>query len=332
MIPTCDDKRFLTRVLQIFRKVKNLQRIRIGWNDILWPILFLGGINVALLMTWNIQDPAEWVRAPVEEPTYFLDPEEVASFGSCDSEHFRIYFGTLVSINYVFSLVTLVQAYECRKISTDYAESFWITFSLGCIVQVWTIGLPLLKLLENDPLGVFIVKVVVVFLTTMCPLMMIFVPKIDYAHEARVNVINDHENEAIPHGDHSITSNNSESSPTKDLPFYGRLSGRNLSEPTEGKRNPPAGPKGIRVIQNSNHHVEKVETLQRSLRHAESRNRSLNDRLERLQEKLELYVVTRRPHTDFHDGDRSVNNSILTARSENVVLHPLSRNTNATSS
>jgi hypothetical protein len=315
-------------VTQIFRKVKNMQRIRIGWVDILWPFWTLGGVNIIILITWNIHDPAAWHRIPIEEMTFSGDFEEVATFGTCDSEYFRVYFGMLVAANYLFSVVALVQAYECRKISTDYLESIWISASLGCIVQVWTVGLPLLKLVDNNPRRLFLVKAIVVFLTTMCPLLLIFLPKLGYAREARWNAAQHPDRAAGPLGasgdGHSMASSDSDF--TRERANFAKSSGLGSAMVVgvvspDGKWRHPGGPKGIRIIQTSNpRHVEEVENLQRTLRHAESRHQSLAERLERLQEKLEVYLISRHPHMDFHDSARSGNNFILAARSENVVL------------
>lgn len=274
-----------------------------------------------ILITWNIQDPIVWERAPVEEPANTLGLEEVATYGFCNSENFRVYFGMLVGVNYVFSVVALIQAYECRKISTDYLESLWISASLGCIVQVWSVGLPLLKLLDDDPRAVFFVKVVIAFLTAMCPLMLIFLPKIRYTQEPQRRYLQGNEPAPITYGDHSITSNDSDTSPTKDRSKYGKVAGLSASERMSGKDKDFAGLEGIRIIQMSNRHGEEVDKLQRSLRRAESRHRSLNERLERLQEKFEHHIVSRHPHHEFQDSSRSGNNFILSARSEYVDFH-----------
>ena len=276
---------------------------------------------MVILATWNAHDPVVWERAAVEETSQSRSLEESASFGSCNCDNFRIYFGLVVAVNFGFAVVALVQAYECRKILTDFLESIYISASLGCIVQVWTVGLPLFKLLDGDPRGLFFVKSGVVFLTSVIPLLLIFLPKIGYERDSQGRFQeHGHEPSSTGHqGDHSITSHDSEMSKGRKGKGEGR---NNAPERTEGKsKGIIVSPRGIRIIQTSNRHVEEVEKLQRSLRHAESRNRSLNDRFERLQEKLEHYTVSRDPNHDFNDSNRSKNNFILAARSESVVPH-----------
>lgn len=295
--------------------------------DVLRPFSILGGLNLLVLTTWSIHDPARWELVPVKASEYSKDLDSDTFFGVCNCVNFRFYIGVAVAINYGFSLVALIQAYECRMLSTDYLESIWISASLAGIVQVWTVGLPLLKLLDNDPRGLFYAKIGVAFFTAMLPLLLIFLPKIDYLRECNSNP--DHGKEQVAGtaaGDHSITSRDSEESPTKVR--RNAADGMPEQTTTNGKKGTTnqkliTSPKGIRIIQTSIRHVAEVEKIQRSLRVAESRNRSLNERLERLQEKFEHYIVMRNiPHQDFDDYSNSSNNFILAARSESVVPMP----------
>ena len=277
-----------------------------------------------IMMTWNISDPIVWVRAPMEDPPTELNYESDPTYGYCNSENYRVYLGIMLGVNYVVSVVSLVQAYECRMISTDYLESLWIGASLFAIVQIWTVGLPLLKLLDDDPNGVFLVKVGVIFLTTMCTLLLIFLPKVDYVRESMSDPEKSgyvgHDSLRVSNKDqHSITSHESDDSPGKGKGRSPNKLGASLMSMAKGTREQqgPSGLEGIRIIQSSNRHSEELEKLQRGLRHAESRHKTLNDRLERLQEKLEQYIVSRHPHHLTHGSSR---NFILSARSERVKL------------
>ena len=285
--------------------------------DLLGPFLFIGGINLIIMMTWNISDPVVWERAPVEDPPNELNYESDPTYGYCTSENYRVYLGLLLGVNYVVTVVSLVQAYECRMISTDYHESVWIGASVFAIVQIWSVGLPLLKLLDDNPNGVFLVKVGVVFLTTMCTLLLIFVPNYlrESSCEPQVPWLHDPQKD-----NHSTTSHESDDSPGKCKPHRNNMLGVSSNVMPKGCKNQlqaHVGLEGIRIIQSSNRHSEELEKLQRGLRHAEARHKTLNDRLERLQEKLEQYIVSRHPHHLAHGSSR---NFILSARSEQVKL------------
>ena len=286
--------------------------------DILVPLLVLVGINFTILTTWNITDRVRWVRDPIEDPTLSLSPEDIPTYGYCDSEHYRIYLGLMLGINYILSLVALVQAYEIRKITTDYGESLWISGALACAVQIWTIGLPLLKLLDDDPRAIFFVKVIVVFMTTMTTLLLIFVPKVGYLRQYRREPKGrDYfglSKDSVTSQEHSHATDDMDRTPRHD-------SGLKMNALRSSGLEPPATPisphkrhlenlEGIRIIQSSTRHSEEVERLQKNLRQAERRHKSLNDRLERIQEKLEQYIVSNHPHA--HDNP----NFILAARTE----------------
>lgn len=258
-----------------------------------------------------------WVRDPIYDPATSLTPEEIPTFGYCDSENYRVYLGLMLGINYILSLVALVQAYEIRKITTDYGESLWISGALACAVQVWTIGLPLLKLLDDNPRAIFFVKAVVVFATTMSSLLLIFVPKMRYLRESwREPQGPDYfglSKDSVTSQDHSHASDDTHRNPAhkNGLRVNGaRSSG--LERPSTASDYKPRleDLEGIRIIQSSSRHSEEVERLQRSLKQAEKRHRSLHDRLERIQEKLEQYIVSNHPNA--HDNT----NFILAARSE----------------
>ena len=259
------------------------------------------------------------------EPTNELNYESDPTYGYCNSENYRVFLGIMLGVNYVVSVVSLVQAYECRMISTDYLESLWIGASLFAIVQIWTVGLPLLKLLDDDPNGVFLVKVGVIFLTTMCTLLLIFLPKMEYLRESirdpqKVD-FQGHDSLLVSQKDqHSITSHESDDdAPEKHKGRSNNTLGASIMYMAKGTRpQVPLGPEGIRIIHSSNRHSEELEKLQRGLRHAETRHKTLNDRLERLQEKLEQYIVSRHPnHVLAHGSSR---NFILASRAERVKL------------
>ena len=144
----------------------------------------LFGVNFVVLLVWNVSDPVQWIREPVDDPDTAFNLVEVSTFGSCDSVHYRVYLGIIIGVNLIVSLISLVQAYECRKISTEYSQSFWISSALVCIVQVWLVGLPALKLLSDNPPATFFVKFGIVFITCMSSLLLLFVPKMRYLRES----------------------------------------------------------------------------------------------------------------------------------------------------
>eukprot|EP00934_Nitzschia_sp_Nitz4_P007164 Nitzschia sp. Nitz4//scaffold183_size43938//21801//24764//NITZ4_007270-RA/size43938-augustus-gene-0.71-mRNA-1//1//CDS//3329539614//7154//frame0 len=304
------------RVNRVFRKARNLQIIRLYGIDIWIPFLVVLGSNLALLVAWNITDPVKWYRSPTDADPHIIY-EDIPTYGYCDSDQFRMYFGAILGIDFVLSLTSLVQSYECRKVSVDYAENLWISGVLGSIVQIWIIGFPLLKLLDDDPRAVFFVKVGVVSLTSLATLFLIFLPKMRYHRQAL-----------------RIASEEDGESPYKpelsDLQMGGDQTVNGLEQPAVMNTNKerrmnrnqlPEGSDGIRIFQMSGRHSAEVEKLQKRFSQAELRHRTLNDRLERLQENLEQYIMSRHPHGNKQTTkEQQGNHFILTSRSEQTQI------------
>lgn len=318
------------KVNRVFRSLRNMERIVIESFDIWVPYSFLLVVNVTILLVWNLTDRVMWFRDPVNPPDResSIVLEEVSTFGYCDSTNYRIYLGLILGINYVVSLFALVQAYECRKIDTDYAEVLWVSASMAAVVQIWTIGLPLLKILDDDPLAIFFVKVGVVFLTTMSTLILTFVPKVRYLRQEWREPPS-----KIDLGIQSITSQEydasfrSDESPNRHRNARPVGKGGQEVNPAQRRLHRPKTlpPEGVRIIQTSARHSEAVEKLEHNLRKAEERNKELNERLERIQEKMEQYAMAHHPFANGDNHEPSMReqspHNILSARVQGLQLH-----------
>ena len=288
-------------------------------QDLIYPFSLLFGANLIVLLVWTITDPVQWVRRPIDDRNAELGLVETSTFGVCDSEHYRLYLGIILGINMVVSAIMLIQCYECRKISTDYSESLWISGAMILVVQVWVIGLPVLRLWSSYPSIVFAVEVAIVVISCMGTLLLIFIPKMGYLRHSRQDEA-EKLKAGVPTGPpvrrESVTSHDhSHGSGSEDT--YGRISGVNQSniatvrmgntkvtglerpstaQPADAKPHISTGLEGIRIMISSSRHSEELERLQHSLESAESRHKVLQDRLERLQEKMEQYIVAHHPH------------------------------------
>jgi len=164
---------------------RNEQRIQITQQDILVPFFIFFGIDFIILSIWTIFDPLQWVRVPVHnEDLYSHNMVEESTLGLCVSDNSGWYIGVLLVFNFAILLLSLVQSYECRRITTEYSESTWITVSIATTAQAWAIGLPLVILLDHNPRTFFILKSCTVLCTTFAILLLIFVPKMIYTYEA----------------------------------------------------------------------------------------------------------------------------------------------------
>ncbi|CAJ1924550.1 unnamed protein product [Cylindrotheca closterium] len=280
------------RINRIFRYAHKIRQIRIEKKHIMVPFGFLFSINFLLLVIWTIVDPYEWIRE--EANPGFTN-------GFCNSDHYWAFIAMLVFANLLVACYTLIQAFECRKLSTEYGESNWIGFSLAFIVQVWLIGLPILQLTGTTPDWLFLTKTCIVFFSCVSTLLCVFIPKIQYLRDEATK--EDNERQLSGSGRTSMFG-------AVVKPFQSgfgmirmgsqymisRSSQHNTSENMEKRKNRTSGVIGIRIVRASGEYAQDMEKLQKNLKTAESRRRMLQDQLEGLQEQFEQYIISHHPH------------------------------------
>jgi len=281
------------RINRIFRFQHKIQRIRIEQKHILLPFGFLFSINFLVLLIWTISDPYEWIR---EEATPGF------TNGFCYSENYWYFLAMLVFANLLVACYTLIQAFECRKLSTEYEESFWICLSLACVVQVWLIGLPILQLTGATPDWLFLTKTCIVFFTVVSTLLCIFVPKIRFLEE-EARLQKEVAQKSTP-GFESGRSSIIEAVGKVVKPFQStfgmiRLGSQYMvsrtSQQAERNKTRSSGVIGIRIVRASGQQGQDMERLQQNLKSADARRQMLQDQLESLQERFEQYIVSNHP-------------------------------------
>jgi hypothetical protein len=79
----------------------------------------------------------------------------------------------------MFALILAnVQAYQARKVETEYAESTYIGIAMLLIMQVLLVGVPLMFLVRDNPPASFFIQVCIIFMVCSATLLLIFVPKV----------------------------------------------------------------------------------------------------------------------------------------------------------
>jgi hypothetical protein len=318
----------------------------------------LFGVNFIVLLVWTLVDPQEWVRIPVNDgsdgssSSSGLVDEPTA--GWCYSDNTRLYLGIILGTNFVMMMVAIIQAYECRRITTEYSESLWISGSIACIAQIWIIGLPILRLVEGDPQAIFLTKVGVIFGSSILTLILMFGPKFSYLrdslegqqHAARVKKARQEGSKGggmrvSRHGQSSQQHHLSETDSDED--FDNRSWAKSLVTPNPGpavanegtmqggshpppastrRKGEPKGALGIRVIPTTVLNSDEVDRLQTAVDRAERRNKLLQGSLEKLQEKLELYVIARDPLGSNNNAAAAAATPAATSSSGSTAVGP----------
>lgn len=277
---------------QVFQKPRNEQRIQITKKNILLPFFFIFGLDCLVLSIWTIFDRQVWVRVH----TNVNDPYS-ATVGLCTTEESVWFVGMLFVFNMGVLFLSLVQSYECRRITTEYNESSWVTIAIAITAQAWFIGLPLLVLID-DPTIWFISVSSTILCTTLPILGLIFIPKISYFIEARkpsqVRMSTEEARKKLFGDDRSA-----------DLASVDFMSGdftiAESAESTRGssnsisfRREDPKGTIGIRIILFTYLDQDEVEELEDAVDFAEQRNKELKDIMGRLKDNIEEHHIVQK--------------------------------------
>lgn len=321
-------------------------------RDIVLPNLFLYTINVVALFVWTLTNPQTWSRIPVDdEATITVSSSsssssmqqslvEVSTRGWCGSSQTTMYLGIMVGTNLVMMAVSLIQAYECRKITTEHSESMWISNTIAVIAQVWVVGLPILRLLDDDPQRVFLTKVGIICVSSYTTLALIFGPKMSYhrtvmvekkyqqqvirarigarkqsqssssssseAEEEESSKTQSHDDEEFSdlQSEEETNQNNNDIMGTQNGTQHPHRRGRRRRRRRDKEEEEE--PLGIRIIPASFVHSEEADKLQMAVDKAEQRNRSLQSTLEALQEKMEQYIIARDPLSGLYHPSPSL--------------------------
>ena len=90
------------------------------------------------------------------------------------------YYATLGAINFAALLFSLQQAYNTRKLATEFSESRYIFYAMIGILVALFQGIPVLILVRDDPDVQDFIKCTVIFVTCSSVLIFLFVPKMRY--------------------------------------------------------------------------------------------------------------------------------------------------------
>jgi 7 transmembrane sweet-taste receptor of 3 GCPR len=319
---------------QVLRQSRGQQRIKMTRRDIFLPNFFLYAINIVALLVWTLSNPQMWSRIPVYEEASTLNLIQQSTRGWCGSSQTMMYLGIILGANLIMMITSLIQAYECRKIATEYSESLWISASIAVIAQVWIVGLPILKLLDDNPQRVFLTKVGIIFVSTASTLLLIFGPKFTFhklameekQYDLHVNLANgprsSSSNVEPRIVDVSETQSHSEED-GEEQDMHNDSYHKAAKKP--GSYRPREEPLGIRIIPACFIHSEEADKLQMAVDKAERRNRSLQSTLEALQEKMEQYIIARDPLGRLHNptasgvDDKNDNQGFLARRQRTIL-------------
>ena len=171
------------RVNKIFKNAR-FTRIKVTPLDVLTPMLACLGTNLLLLIIMTVIKPVEWKMQVLEEDSFDRPTE---TWGFCDWSNSVPFLVPLAVINLGCLLFAMVQAYEARSISIEFAESEYIFRCMLAITVTAFLGFPVLVLIHGNNEAFYFFFSALIFITGCMVLSLIFVPKIRFIQQKEHN-------------------------------------------------------------------------------------------------------------------------------------------------
>jgi len=175
------------RINKVHAGARRFQRIRVTAQDVSVPLGVLLTLNLLVLLLWTFIAPLQYERR-ANSGTDNWNRSSRSYYGACfgppDAVAAALSFAAcLVVINFIVLVIANLQAYQARKITTEFSESRYIAFIMVTMLQASIVGVPVLILIHQDPRAYFIVVAVILSVTCMATLLFLFVPKMSKRNE-----------------------------------------------------------------------------------------------------------------------------------------------------
>jgi len=183
-IPWCISIGFVVTFSALFTKTHRInklfnspgfKRLKVTAFDVAKPMIALVGINVLILSLWTALDPLKMEMNIIAEDPF---SRPVETYSHCGSNQPLPYLLSLAIVNLGAVVISVYQAYNARKISTEFSESKYIFRALTLVVLVCFIGIPVLIIASENTDAFFFVLSGIIFTICCAVLLLIFVPKI----------------------------------------------------------------------------------------------------------------------------------------------------------
>jgi 7 transmembrane sweet-taste receptor of 3 GCPR len=159
-----------------------IETIHVSSLTIFKAVLALASANFILLLVWSLVAPLEWTRVVTDATDNF--DRNIESYANCAASDQSLVFVVIILLaNIAFLVVGTFWAYKSRNIATEYNESRYIGMSIVAVLQSWTIGLPILIVVRDNPSANFYVQSGLIFVTALAIVAFTFVPKMIALHK-----------------------------------------------------------------------------------------------------------------------------------------------------
>ena len=130
------------------RNAAKFKRVKVEIKDVMLPFIIIMVLNLIILISWTAISPLKYQRLP--DPG--TDPwnRVIKTYGICSSEHSVIFGSILFSIAIMLLVISNVQAYQARRVSTEFNESKCVVIGVAVALQAFIIGAPVLMMSREN--------------------------------------------------------------------------------------------------------------------------------------------------------------------------------------
>jgi ABC-type sugar transport system substrate-binding protein len=165
------------RITRILNAAHGFHRVTISPMDVLRPMVALFTLNVLLLTAWTIFDPLTYIR--YNDPGTDGWNRVISTYGVCRSGRRVLWYAVpLMVINTLVLLLANHQAFQARRIKSEFAESKYIALAMVTFLQAVLIGLPVSYIVRDSPPAFYLTVSFLLFVVCGVLLLLIFVPKL----------------------------------------------------------------------------------------------------------------------------------------------------------
>lgn len=172
----------ILRVRKLYILGQSLKKAVVRVRDVVIIIVVMITVETALLLVWQFAGPLKWTREVTLEDA---NGYPMQSVGTCGPDH--SWGWILLLCPFICELLILMYAlyicYVTRNVPSEFAETKWITFTVGAIIEINVLGIPVMVLANNSSSTTFyFVRAGVVFLQSFTMTLFIFAPKFAALH------------------------------------------------------------------------------------------------------------------------------------------------------
>lgn len=168
------------RINNVIEASRSFRRASITQVDAAKPLWALLLVNIIVLTVWTVVDPLLYTRK--DAPGTDEWNRVIETYGACESTDSALpYVLVLAILNVGVLLLANYEAYRARNLDSEFSETQYIAIAMASLLQACVIGMPVILLVQDNPLALYLTMGCMLFFVCIAILCLIFVPKMQAA-------------------------------------------------------------------------------------------------------------------------------------------------------